>query len=184
MKGLAVSRPSSLRCSISSLSLLIEEKMVSPRSRTAWAALMAASSAASRFLILTSFSIRGNGLFDGLQVGQDQLGVDGLHVRARIHLAVDVDDVGVIEHADDLGDGLGLADVGEELVAQAFALRRALHDPGDVHEGHRRRAAAAASRRSPRASPAGDPAGSRRRHSVRSWRTDSSPPAPGCGSVR
>ena len=59
MNGLAVRRPSSLRCSISSLSLLIEEKMVSPRSSTAWAALMAASSAASRFLILTSFSIRG-----------------------------------------------------------------------------------------------------------------------------
>jgi hypothetical protein len=70
---------------------LTEAKMVSPRSSTAWAALMAASSAASRFLILTSFSIRGS-----------------------------------------------LADVGEELVAQAFALRRALHDPGDVHEGHRR----------------------------------------------
>ena len=66
-----------------------------------------------------------------------------------IDLAVDVDDVGVIEHADDLGDGLGLADVGEELVAQAFALGRALDDAGDVHEGHRRRAAGAGSRRSP-----------------------------------
>ena len=114
---------------------------MSPRSRTVWAALMAASSAASRFLILTSFSIRGNGLLDGLQVGEDQLGVDGLHVRARIHLAVDVDDVGVIEHADHLGDGLRLADVGEELVAQPFALGGALDDAGDVHEGHRRRAA-------------------------------------------
>ncbi|MCY1243993.1 hypothetical protein D9M72_570410 [compost metagenome] len=50
-----------------------------------------------------------------------------------------MDAVGVIEHADNLGDGLGLTDVGEELVAQAFALRRTLNDPGDVDERHRSR---------------------------------------------
>ncbi len=125
-----------------------------------------------------------DGIFDGLQVGQDQLGVDGLHVRAGIDLAVDVDDVGVIEHAHDLGDGLGLADVGEELVAQAFALGRALHDAGDVHEGHRggQQALGAEDRR--RALRAAGPAGSRRRHWARSWRTGSSLRAPGSGSVR
>ena len=75
-------------------------------------------------LDLDFFFDPGNGLLDGLQIGQDQLGVDRLHVGAGIDLAVDVDDVGVIEHADNLGDGLGLADVGQELVAQAFTLRR------------------------------------------------------------
>ena len=36
-------------------------------------------------------------------------------------------------------DGVGLADVGEELVAEPFALGRALHETGDVEELHRRR---------------------------------------------
>jgi hypothetical protein len=45
-----------------------------------------------------------------------------------------VDDVGVVEDADDLADGVGLADVGEELVAQSLAFGGALHDAGDVDE--------------------------------------------------
>ena len=45
-------------------------------------------------------------------------------------------DVGVGESARDLADRVGLADVGEELVAQAFTLGGAAHDAGDVHEGH------------------------------------------------
>jgi hypothetical protein len=45
-----------------------------------------------------------------------------------------VDDVLVVEAADDVEDRVGLADVGEELVAEALALGRALHEPGDVDE--------------------------------------------------
>ena len=45
-------------------------------------------------------------------------------------------DVGVGECTRDLADRVGLADVGEELVAQAFTLGGAAHDTGDVHEGH------------------------------------------------
>ena len=43
-------------------------------------------------------------------------------------------DVRVLEAADHLHDGVHLADVREELVAEAFALARALHEAGDVHE--------------------------------------------------
>ena len=60
--------------------------------------------------------------------------LDGLDVRAGIDLAVDVDDVLVAEEAHDLGDRVGLADVGEELVAEALALARALHEARDVDE--------------------------------------------------
>ena len=49
-------------------------------------------------------------------------------------LAGDVDDVVVVEAAHDVRDRVGLADVGEELVAQALALRRAGDEPGDVDE--------------------------------------------------
>ena len=81
----------------------------------------------------------GQRLLDGLQVGEDQLGVDRLDVVARRYLAVHVDDVGVAERADDLADRVGLADVGKELVAEPRAFARALDDAGDVDEGDGRR---------------------------------------------
>ena len=52
----------------------------------------------------------------------------------RADLAVDVHDVAVLERAHDLADRVGLADVGEELVAQPLPLGRAAHDAGDVDE--------------------------------------------------
>ena len=123
-------------------------------------------------------------LLHGLQVGQDQLGLDRGEVGLRVDLAVDVGDVLVAEDAGDLADRGGLADVGEELVAQALALRRAADDAGDVDEldgrgqdpGRRRRArpAAGAARRGRR----------RRRRWARSWRTGSSPRARRSWSAR
>ncbi len=54
-----------------------------------------------------------------------------------VDAAGDVDDVRVGEGAHHLADRVGLADVREELVAQALALAGALDDAGDVDEGHR-----------------------------------------------
>ena len=45
-------------------------------------------------------------------------------------------DVVVLEAADDVDDRVHLADVGEELVAEAFALARALDQSRDVEELH------------------------------------------------
>ena len=73
-------------------------------------------------------------LLDGLQVGEDQLGLDGRDVGGGVDLAVDVGDVLVAEHPGHLADRRGLADVGEELVAQALALRGTGDDAGDVDE--------------------------------------------------
>src|SRR5918997_435188 len=78
-------------------------------------------------------------LLQRLQVGQEELGVDGLDVVGRADLAVDVHHVGVGEHPDHLADRVTLADVGQELVAQPRSLRGAADDAGDVHERHRRR---------------------------------------------
>ncbi|GHG70784.1 hypothetical protein GCM10018980_65770 [Streptomyces capoamus] len=50
-----------------------------------------------------------------------------------------MDDVLVLEGADDLADRVGLADVREELVAQALTLGGAAHDAGDVDEVDRGR---------------------------------------------
>ena len=50
-----------------------------------------------------------------------------------------MDDVVVIKAAHHLGDGVGFADVGEELVAQAFAFGCARDESGDIDKFHRRR---------------------------------------------
>ncbi len=76
---------------------------------------------------------------DLLVVGQDQLGLDRLDVGERVDAAVGVRDVGVLVAADDVADRVGLADRGEELVAEPLAFGGALDQPGDVVEVDRRR---------------------------------------------
>ena len=76
----------------------------------------------------------GNLLLHRVEVSQGEFGIDGLDVRHRVDLARDVHHFRVLEAAHHVGDGVGLADVGEELVAQAFALRRAGDETGDVDE--------------------------------------------------
>src|SRR5210317_1307502 len=44
----------------------------------------------------------------------------------------------IIKAAHHHADGIGLADVGEKLVAQSLALGRALHQSGDIDELHSR----------------------------------------------
>ena len=93
------------------------------------------------------FFLAGLGLFlgllqrpvDRLEVGQHELGVDDADVAQRVDRTGDMRDVVVFKTAHDMGDRMGLADVGQELVAEALALRRAGDEPGDIDEFHRRR---------------------------------------------
>src|SRR3954463_11098063 len=62
----------------------------------------------------------------GLQIGEQQLGVDGLGVANRVDAAVRVRHAGIAVAADDVADRVGFADRGEELVAEALALGGAL----------------------------------------------------------
>ena len=48
-------------------------------------------------------------------------------------------DIAVVKAAEHVQDGVGLTDVGQELVAQALALGSALHQAGDIHDLHRGR---------------------------------------------
>ena len=68
------------------------------------------------------------------QVFQLELGVDDFLVAHGVHRAVHVDDVAVVEAAQHVDDGVALADVAQELVAQSFALAGAFHQSGDVHD--------------------------------------------------
>ena len=76
---------------------------------------------------------------DGFDVGEDQLGLDGVDVARGIDAAVHVDDVFVLKAAHHVDDGVHFADVGEELVAQALAVAGALDQAGDVDKLQRRR---------------------------------------------
>ena len=77
-------------------------------------------------------------LFQRCHVGEDQLGVDNLDVADRVDRAEFVNDVVVFKAAHHLHDRVGFADIGEELVAQARAFRRAFHQAGDVDKLDRR----------------------------------------------
>ncbi len=118
---------------------------------------------------------------DGAQVGEHELGADRLDVALRVHAALDVDDVLVGEVAHDLADRVGLADVGEELVAETLALARALHEAGDVDELHDGGHDPLRARRSRRARRGASRARSRGPRSARWWRTGSSRRPPPCG---
>src|SRR5690606_41402937 len=76
--------------------------------------------------------VTGYGLVHRLQVGQGQLRIDGLDVGYRVDPVGHVDHVGVLETAHHVADGIDLADVGQELVAQALARGRAGDQAGDV----------------------------------------------------
>ena len=69
-----------------------------------------------------------------LHVGHDELQVDDVDVPDGVRSALHVDDVLVVEAAHHMDDGVGLPDVGEELVAQALAPGGPLHQARDVHE--------------------------------------------------
>jgi hypothetical protein len=73
-----------------------------------------------------------------LEIGQHQLGLDRLGVRDGIDAALHMGHVTVLETAQDVGDGVDLADIGEELVAETLALGRAFHEARDIDEGHPR----------------------------------------------
>ena len=77
--------------------------------------------------------------FDRREIGQREFGVDGLNVRQRIDFAGDVDNVFIFETAHDMRNRISLANVGEELVAETFALGRTCDQPRDVDEFHDRR---------------------------------------------
>ena len=76
----------------------------------------------------------GQAPLEAVEVGQHQLSLDCFGIRDRIDTALDVGHIAAFEAAQHMNDRVDLADVGEELVAEAFALARAAHQPGDVNE--------------------------------------------------
>ena len=74
-----------------------------------------------------------------LEILEAQLHRHRVDVGDRVDPVLDVNDVRVVEAARDLHDRVGLADVGEKLVAEPLALVRAAHEARDVDEVDRGR---------------------------------------------
>ena len=94
-------------------------------------------SAASFSTALFDFSIffaRSPRLPHRLQVLEAELHRDGLDVGDGVDPVLDVDDVRVVEAPRDLDDGVHLADVRQELIAEALALVGAANEARDVDE--------------------------------------------------
>ena len=82
--------------------------------------------------------LRGNqAFFQAFQVRQHQLGLDHVGIAQRIDGAFDMRHVAVLEAAQDVDDGVDLADIGQELVAQALTLGGTADQAGDIDEFQR-----------------------------------------------
>jgi len=73
-------------------------------------------------------------LVDGLQVFQEKLGVDDLHVAHRIDRSVHVRHLFVLEAAHHVNDGVDLPDLREKLIAESLPLGGSLDEACDVDE--------------------------------------------------
>ena len=74
------------------------------------------------------------GALNGAQVSKDELRLDDVNVLVRIDATLNVNDVGIFEVTNNLADSIGVADVCQELIAQALALVCALDQASDVHK--------------------------------------------------
>ena len=74
------------------------------------------------------------GALNSAQVSEDELRLNDVHVLVRIDATLNMNDVGVFEVTNNLTDSVSVADVCQELVAQALALVCTLDQASDVHK--------------------------------------------------
>ena len=94
------------------------------------------SSAASAFACLsparTCFCSRSEAFLKRTEIGQDQLRIDHFDVPDCIDRAAHVMNITALETANNLHDGIHLANMAEKLVAQTFSLACARDKSGDI----------------------------------------------------
>ena len=73
-------------------------------------------------------------LLEAVEIGQHQLGFDGLDIGQRRDLALDMGNVGILEAAHHVSDRIDLANGGKKLVAEALTLGGATHQSRDIDE--------------------------------------------------
>ena len=76
-------------------------------------------------------------VLDGLEVFELQLQVYRVLVAHRVHRAIHMSDIVVVEAAQHMDDGVATPYVGQELVAQPLPLRGSSHQARNIHNLHR-----------------------------------------------
>ena len=77
---------------------------------------------------------------DHFQVRHDELQVDDINIPQRIRAGpLDMGHIRIIKAADDMDDGIRIADVRQEFIPQALALARALDQPRNIDKFDDRR---------------------------------------------
>ena len=84
-------------------------------------------------LFLEAFQALGH----AVDVGQQQFCFNRFHIAQRVNAAVHMGNIFVFKAAHHFHDGRAFTDIGQELVAQSFALARPSHQTGNVDEVHR-----------------------------------------------
>ena len=74
--------------------------------------------------------------FNTFHIGQHELCVDGIGICNGINVVRDMHHITIFKTADHMGNGIGLADIGQKLIAQPLALACAFDQPSDVYKGH------------------------------------------------
>ena len=77
-----------------------------------------------------------NAAFNGFQVLQLKFRINDFLVAHRVHTAVHMRHVLIVEAAQHVQNGIRFTNVGQELVAQPFALAGPFHQSGNVHNFH------------------------------------------------
>ncbi len=139
MTGFAVSSESSRSRSRSNSSSAIARTGLPSSSQARMRFSDSRQRIASLSMAFAALSARCARALHRVEVGERELGVDDRDVRGGIDAPRHVHDVRVLEAAHHVGDRVHLADVREELVAEALALRGAGDEAGDVDELDRRR---------------------------------------------
>ena len=107
----------------------------------AWAfSSLARAATSGKYGFSSSLLLAAQAVADDLEVGQDQLQVDGINVADGVNALglVDVldhmNDVVIVEAAHNMDDGVALADVAQKLVAETRALAGTLDQTCNVNK--------------------------------------------------
>ena len=76
-------------------------------------------------------------VLNSLEVLNLQLSIDNLLIPHGVNTAVNVHHIVIVEAAQHVENSICLTDVGQELIAQSFALAGALHQSGNINNLHR-----------------------------------------------
>ncbi len=93
---------------------------------------------ASRLFIASACGLNGLGqlFLHAGKIGQCQFGGNGFNVRERVHAPIHMHHVLVFEATHYIHNGIGLANVGQKLVAKPLALACSCNQPGNVNKLH------------------------------------------------